>query len=91
MAKYVDGFILVVPQGKEDDYKKMAEEGRDSWMRHGALQYFECRGDDLKQQEIGDMKSRSYKEMAGANDDENAWFSLLNLPENLEHSRARFL
>ena len=30
MAKYIDGFVLVVPKGKEDDYRKMAEEGRDS-------------------------------------------------------------
>jgi len=84
MAKYVDGFVLVVPKGKEDEYQKMAEEGRDSWMRHGALQYFECRGDDLKQQEMGDQKSRAYKEMAGADDDENVWFSFIVF-ESKEH------
>lgn len=77
MSKYVDGFVLVVPKGKEAEYKKMAEEGRDSWMRHGALQYFECRGEDLKQQEMGDQKSRAYKEMAGADDSENVWFSFI--------------
>jgi len=77
MAKYVDGFVLVVPRGKEDEYQKMAEEGRDSWMRHGALQYFECKGDDLKQQEMGDEKSRAYSEMTGATDDENVWFSFI--------------
>lgn len=77
MAKYVDGFVLVVPKGKEAEYQKMAEMGRDSWMKHGALQYFECRGDDLKQQEMGDEKSRAYKEMAGAGDDENVWVSFI--------------
>ncbi len=77
MAKYVDGFILVVPKGKEADYEKMAKMGRDSWMKHGALQYFECRGDDLKQQEMGEQKSRDYKEMAGAGHDENVWFSFI--------------
>ncbi len=77
MAKYVDGFVLVIPKGKEAEYQKMAEEGRDSWMRHGALQYFECRGDDLKQQEMGDQKSRAYKEMAAAGDDENVWYSFI--------------
>ncbi len=77
MAKYVDGFVLVVPKGKEADYEKMAQDGKDSWMRHGALQYFECRGDDLKQQEMGDEKSRDYKEMTGANEDENVWFSFI--------------
>jgi len=77
MAKYIDGFVLVVPKGKEAEYQKMAEMGRDSWMKHGALQYFECRGDDLKQQEMGDLKSRAFAEMAGANSDENVWFSFI--------------
>ncbi|MFZ1484053.1 MAG: DUF1428 domain-containing protein [Candidatus Saccharimonadales bacterium] len=77
MAKYVDGFVLVVPKGKEAEYQKMAEMGRDSWMRHGALQYFECKGDDLKGQEMGDEKSRAFPEMAGANSDENVWFSFI--------------
>lgn len=77
MTKYVDGFVLVVPKGKEAEYEKMAEMGRDSWMKHGALQYFECRGDDLKQQEMGDMKSRAFQEMAGATADENVWFSFI--------------
>jgi len=84
MGKYVDGFILVVPEGKEEEYRKMAEEGRDSWMRHGALQYFECRGDDLKQQEMGDKKSRAFKEMAGADEEENVWFSFIVF-ESKEH------
>ena len=77
MSKYVDGFVLVVPKGKEAEYQKMAEEGRASWMKHGALQYFECSGDDLKQQEMGDEKSRAYSEMTGATRDENVWFSFI--------------
>lgn len=77
MAKYVDGFVLVVPKGKEADYEEMAKMGRDSWMKHGALQYFECRGDDLKQQEMGGQKSRAYPEMTGATSEENVWFSFI--------------
>lgn len=84
MAKYVDGFVLVVPKGKEAEYQKMAEMGRDSWMKHGALQYFECRGDDLKQQEMGDIKSRAFQEMAGATADDNVWFSFIVF-ESKEH------
>jgi uncharacterized protein YbaA (DUF1428 family) len=77
MAKYVDGFVLVVPKGKEAEYQKMAEMGRDSWMKNGALQYFECKGDDLKQQEMGDEKSRDIAEMTNASSDENVWFSFI--------------
>lgn len=84
MTKYVDGFVLVIPKGKEAEYQKMAEEGRESWMKHGALQYFECRGDDLKQQEMGDEKSRAFQEMTGASTDENVWFSFIVF-ESKEH------
>lgn len=84
MAKYIDGFVLVVPKGKEAEYEEMATMGRDSWMKHGALQYFECRGDDLKQQEMGDEKSRAFAEMTGAASDENVWFSFIVF-ESKEH------
>ncbi|HEX6258908.1 MAG TPA: DUF1428 domain-containing protein [Candidatus Saccharimonadales bacterium] len=84
MAKYIDGFVLVVPKGKEAEYEEMARMGRDSWMKHGALQYFECKGDELKQQEMGDQKSRDFKEMAGANEEENVWFSFIVF-ESKEH------
>lgn len=77
MSKYVDGFILVVPKDKTDDYKKMAEMGRDSWMKHGALAYYECRGDELAPQEMGDEKSRAFPEMAGADSNQNVWFSFI--------------
>jgi uncharacterized protein YbaA (DUF1428 family) len=77
MGKYVDGFVLVVPADKTEEYKKIAEMGRDSWMKHGALSYYECRGDDLKQQEMGDAKSRAFSEMTGAKDGEEVWFSFI--------------
>lgn len=77
MAKYVDGFVLVVPKGKEKQYKKMAEEGKEAWMRHGALEYYECKGDDLVPQEMGDEKARAFPEMASAGEDEDVWFSFI--------------
>lgn len=47
MAKYVDGFVIPVPKDNVAEYKRMAVWGRKVWMKHGALQYFECIGDDL--------------------------------------------
>ena len=44
---YVDGYVLAVPKDRLDDYKKMAEEGRDCWMKHGALSYVEALAEDL--------------------------------------------
>ncbi len=77
MAKYIDGFVLVVPKNKTDDYKKMAEMGRDSWMKHGALAYFECQGDELAELEMGGERTRSFVEMAGAKASETVWFSFI--------------
>ena len=77
MGKYVDGFVLVVPKDKAEDYKKMAEGGRDAWMKHGALEYYECRGDDLVPQEMGGQKARAFSEMSGATSDETVWFSFI--------------
>lgn len=77
MAKYVDGFVLVVPSDKAEEYKRMAEMGRDAWMKHGALEYYECRGDDMKQQEMGDEKTRTFTEMSGSSSSETVWFSFI--------------
>lgn len=84
MGKYVDGFVLVVPSDKTEAYKKMAEMGRDTWMKHGALDYYECRGDDMKPQEMGPEKTRSFPELAGAGDGETVWFSFIVF-ESKEH------
>ncbi len=77
MAKYVDGFVLVVPNSKTEEYRKMAEDGKNAWMKHGALGYYECRGDDLVPQEMGGEKARAFPEMAGAADGETVWFSFI--------------
>lgn len=84
MAKYVDGFVLVVPKDKAEEYRKMAEMGRDSWMKHGALSYFECSGDDLVAMEMGEEKARSFPELTGAQADEAVWFSFITF-ESKEH------
>lgn len=47
MPKYVDGYVLPVPKKKLDAYRKMAQQAGKVWKEHGALQYFECAGDDL--------------------------------------------
>lgn len=77
MAKYVDGFVLVVPKDKVQEYTKMATEGRDMWMKHGALEYYECKGDDLEPKEMGDMKTLAFTKLAKTNADETVWFSFI--------------
>jgi uncharacterized protein YbaA (DUF1428 family) len=47
MAKYVDGFVIPIPKKNLAAYRRMARIGSKVWRDHGALEYFECVGDDL--------------------------------------------
>jgi len=44
---YVDGFVIPIKKSKVIQYKKMAKMGEKVWIKNGALDYFECVGDDL--------------------------------------------
>ena len=46
--KYVDGYVLPVPKRNLKAYIRMARMGEKMWRKHGALDYKECVGDDLK-------------------------------------------
>ena len=48
MPEYVDGFVIVIPKKKMNDYKKLAAKAGKIWMEYGALSYYECVGKDLK-------------------------------------------
>ncbi len=48
MSHYVDGFVIPIKKKNVRVYKKMAALGCKMWMKHGALDYYECIGDDLK-------------------------------------------
>jgi uncharacterized protein YbaA (DUF1428 family) len=45
---YVDGFLLAVPKKKIDTYLEIARKAGKVWKEHGALEYRETVGDDLK-------------------------------------------
>jgi uncharacterized protein YbaA (DUF1428 family) len=45
---YVDGFVLAVPKKNKRAYVAMAKAGARLWIKHGALEYRECWGDDLR-------------------------------------------
>lgn len=47
MARYVDGFVIPIKKKNLKDYKKMAAIGCKVWMEHGALDYYECVGDEV--------------------------------------------
>ncbi len=75
-GSYVDGFLLVVPKNKVADYKKMAMIGKKVWMKHGALDYKECMGEDLSPK-MGGMKAPSFTTIIKAKPTETVWFSFI--------------
>jgi uncharacterized protein YbaA (DUF1428 family) len=46
--RYADGFLIPVPKKKLATYRRMAQKAGRIWRQHGALDYKECVGDDLK-------------------------------------------
>jgi uncharacterized protein YbaA (DUF1428 family) len=52
MARYVDGFVLPVPKGKLDDYRRIARRAGKVWREHGALEYVECVAEDVKKGKV---------------------------------------
>ena len=45
---YVDGFLLPLPKKNLKLYRRMAQQASKIWRQHGALEFRECVGDDLK-------------------------------------------
>ena len=48
MPRYVDGFVVPVPKDKIDAYREMADKAGRIWKEHGALEFRECVGEDVK-------------------------------------------
>jgi uncharacterized protein YbaA (DUF1428 family) len=46
--RYVDGYVLPVPRKNLQAYRRIAQKAGRIWREHGALEFRECVGDDLK-------------------------------------------
>lgn len=84
MAPYVDGFVLAIKKDKLDVYNQMASLGGKIWMKHGALAYYECLGEDMTPaqmempEEHSDMgKMMTFPEMLKTSADEVPVFSFI--------------
>ncbi len=42
MARYVDGFVLPMPEKRVEAYRQIAKKAAKIWIEHGALEYREC-------------------------------------------------
>jgi len=59
MALYVDGFLLPVPKKKVKTYQRIAKAAGKVWREHGALDYRECVGDELKIKGVASFTPRA--------------------------------
>ena len=70
MAHYVDGFIIPVPKRKTEAYRALARKAGKIWLEHGALEYRECMGEDVKP-----GKYTSFPQSVKLKANEVVWFS----------------
>lgn len=75
--KYVDGFVIVVPEENLPAYREMAKEGARVWMKHGAREYYECVGDDLSPDMGGTPPGTTFLKMTKAKAGETVVFSFI--------------
>lgn len=87
MANYVDGFVLTIPKKNRAAYRKMAREGAAAWMKHGALEYRECRADDV----AGQPGMTPFPKMAKSKPDEEVWFSFIVYRSKKDRTRINKL
>ena len=52
MARYVDGFVMPLPEANIERYREIAGKAGALWQEHGALEYVECIAEDVKVGEV---------------------------------------
>ena len=80
---YVDGFILPLPKGKEDEYLKLAETFASKSKAQGALGTIEALGDNLEHGHTTD-----FFRAVQATDDENVILSFILWPDKDTRDKA---
>jgi uncharacterized protein YbaA (DUF1428 family) len=70
MGRYVDGFVLPIPKKSADVYRRLARRAGKVWIEHGALEYVECIGDDVRA-----GKLTSFPQSVRLKPGEVVWFS----------------
>lgn len=69
MPNYIDGFVHSIPLDKLDEYKSLVAAVAEIWKDHGALDYWECVGDDMHLE-----GTRSFTDVVSAKKDEAILF-----------------
>jgi uncharacterized protein YbaA (DUF1428 family) len=70
MNRYIDGFVLPIAKDRLDKYESIAKVAAQVWKDCGALDYWECIGDDLNMKYV-----RSFRDLTGAKENETVMFA----------------
>ena len=65
MSRYVDGFVLPIPQKNLARYRRIARVAGKVWREHGALEYVECVADQLTSKQDGKTFTSLFPKIAG--------------------------
>lgn len=80
---YVDGYVLPVPKKKIAAYEALARKAGKVWMKHGALSYVECVGDDVKPGKV-----TSFPQAVKLKKDEVVFFSWITYKSRKHRDRV---
>jgi len=83
MPQYNDGFVHPVPHSKLGAYKRLVVKVAEVWKKHGALDYWECVGDDLHFE-----GARSFTDLIGAGEKESILFGWVVFESREARDRA---
>jgi|SRR5262245_1250293 len=81
--RYVDGFVIPVPEQNLKSYRSIAQKAGKIWKEHGALEYIEAVGDDLETQ-MGASFGKTLKLKPG----ETALFSFIVYKSRAERDKV---
>ena len=84
MPRYVDGFVIPIRKNKLAAYRRMAAICGKIWKSHGALEFMECAGDDLK----SPMCSLPFPKLAKAKAGETVLFSFIVYKSRKDRDRV---
>jgi uncharacterized protein YbaA (DUF1428 family) len=83
MERYVDGFLIPIAKDKVNEYREMSQKAGEIWKELGALEYYECIGDDL---DIEGMLS--FKKVADTSKEETVIFSWIVFESREQRDRV---
>lgn len=80
---YVDGYLVPVPEGKKDDYRKLAEKAAGKFKEYGAVRVVEAWGDDVPEGKVTD-----YQRAVKAEDGEGIIYSYVEWPDKATRDKG---